>query len=113
MVLISVDFPHPFGPRMHTCSPAAISSVMSSKAGRCSRAPRKTVTCSSESSGGAGAVKKEPGVILAQHRPLREGREGRLCHSFKGSYVHAGTISKTKGGENRFVLTSRGGWGVS
>jgi hypothetical protein len=51
MVLISVDLPHPLGPRIHTCSPAPIRRVTSSKAGRCSCIPRRTVTCSNERSG--------------------------------------------------------------
>src|SRR6516165_209252 len=41
MVLISVDLPEPFGPRMHTCSPAPMESVTSSSA---ARGPRITVT---------------------------------------------------------------------
>src|ERR1700676_5030373 len=56
MVLISVDLPHPLGPSIHTCSPAPICNVMSSRAGRCSRVPRRTVTCFSERSGGAEAI---------------------------------------------------------
>src|SRR6266850_681944 len=56
MVLISVDLPHPLGPRIQTCSPAPICNVTSSRAGRCSRVPRRTVTCFRERSGGAEAV---------------------------------------------------------
>src|ERR1700720_404778 len=56
MVLISVDLPHPLGPRIQTWSPAPICKVTSSRAGRCSRVPRRTVTCFSERSGSAGAV---------------------------------------------------------
>src|SRR5436305_1787976 len=41
MVLISVDLPHPLGPRMHTCSPASTRNVTFSNAGR---SPRMTVT---------------------------------------------------------------------
>src|SRR6267378_975450 len=52
MVLISVDLPHPLGPRIQTCSPAPICNVTSSRAGRCSRVPRRTVTCFRERSGG-------------------------------------------------------------
>src|SRR5579859_3686783 len=49
MVLISVDLPQPFGPRIHTCSPASMHREMSSSA---ARSPRITVTCFSASSGG-------------------------------------------------------------
>jgi len=48
MVLISVDLPQPFGPKMHTCSPHTISRVMSWMA---TRSPRMTVTCARESRG--------------------------------------------------------------
>src|SRR2546428_3186574 len=40
--------PQPFGPRMHTCSPRAISRLMSCSA---ARSPRMTVTCARESRG--------------------------------------------------------------
>src|SRR4029077_15022024 len=49
MVLISVDLPQPFGPRMHTCSPASMRKEMSSRA---ATSPRITVTCCSASNGG-------------------------------------------------------------
>src|SRR5579863_2752714 len=41
MVLISVDFPQPFGPRMATCSPALIGRLKSSSA---TLSPRMTRT---------------------------------------------------------------------
>src|SRR2546430_7286617 len=46
MVLIKVDLPPPFGPNMQTCSPEAISRLMSWRA---TRSPRMTVTCARES----------------------------------------------------------------
>src|SRR5437660_5919326 len=71
MVLISVDLPHPLGPRIQRCSPAPICNVTSARAGRCSRAPRRTVTCSRESSGAGGVMSGiKPGVILAQDDTL-------------------------------------------
>src|SRR6266852_9983465 len=48
MVLISVDLPQPFGPRIHTCSPHAIFRVMSRSA---TRSPRITLARSKESRG--------------------------------------------------------------
>src|SRR6266849_6702252 len=48
MVLISVDFPHPFGPRMATCSPAWMERVIPSRA---IFSPRYTVTSWNSMSG--------------------------------------------------------------
>src|SRR5258708_1446104 len=48
MVLISVDLPQPFGPKMHTCSPHAISRSMPWRA---ARSPRITLTRLKESRG--------------------------------------------------------------
>lgn len=50
MVLIKVDLPHPFGPRMATCSPAPILSVMSSST---RFSPSMTETCWKASKAGA------------------------------------------------------------
>src|SRR5580700_2834484 len=49
MVLINVDFPQPFGPRMHTCSPESMRKVTSSSA---ARSPRITVTWFSDKRAG-------------------------------------------------------------
>src|SRR5579862_6754468 len=52
MVLISVDFPQPFGPRIATCSPAPI---VSEKSRSAMLAPRITVTLRSSIRGGGGS----------------------------------------------------------
>src|SRR5713226_6963056 len=51
MALMRVDFPEPFGPRIATCSPAAIDSVIRSSA---IFSPRWTVTFRNSISGGIG-----------------------------------------------------------
>src|SRR6266513_2769996 len=134
MVLISVDLPHPLGPRIQRCSPAPICNVTSSRAGRCSRVPRRTVTCSRERSGSAEAVifdgsysahSSSEGIACKNRLKILELKEARnprsgplRCHQpskarsvpfwNQNSSSRPGQI---KGGENRFVLTSRGGWG--
>src|SRR5215467_3801448 len=49
MFLMSVDLPQPFVPRLHTCSPAAISRLTSFSA---AQSPRMTVRFRKERSGG-------------------------------------------------------------
>src|ERR1700746_1696831 len=55
---MSVDLPQPFGPRMHTCSPAAISRFTSRNA---AESPRITVTFFSDSRGGATRLLRSDG----------------------------------------------------
>src|SRR5690349_1620137 len=79
MVLMSVDFPQPFGPRIHTCSPAAISRFTFRSA---TRSPRMTVTFLNERRGGATVLRQvRQGVcdsipataILTESHPLWGG----------------------------------------
>src|SRR5579871_5895040 len=69
MVLISVDFPHPFGPRMAACSPARMRRVMS---WRTVLPPRITVMLRKSRSAG--------GMIAASI--LNHDKTSLLCGSF-------------------------------
>src|SRR5713101_3059846 len=126
MVLMSVDLPQPFGPRMQTCSPAAICTVTSSNA---ARSPRMTVICLRESRGGEaefilGSIgtpqrprrKETSSIAVEQLRATvgcqaRERRNSFLLH--RDTMPRFAQGGKLKGGENNFVFTSRGGWGVA
>src|SRR5215469_3851870 len=61
MALISVDLPHPFGPRIATCSPRPIFNETSFSATVC---PRITVTCSNSIKGGTESVVNGNHVVI-------------------------------------------------
>src|SRR5215831_1948122 len=67
---MSVDLPQPFGPRMHTCSPAAISRFTSRSA---AWSPRITVTFFSERRGGATESFTSSGTFPLRAHLNREG----------------------------------------
>src|ERR1700748_2380517 len=72
MVLMRVDLPQPFGPRMQTCSPEPILSEMSWRA---ARSPRMTVTWLRARSGALGDWVGWAAVIgMWVVAPLAEGR---------------------------------------
>src|SRR5215472_14274431 len=67
---MSVDLPQPFGPRMHTCSPAAISRFTSRSA---AWSPRITVTFFSKRSGGGTGFLHLSGAFPLHAHLSREG----------------------------------------
>src|ERR1700687_2040025 len=104
MVLISVDLPQPFGPKMHTCSPASMRKEMSSSA---ARSPRITVTCCSASNGGR-VVSLEMGFVIFNLVNARSFCPSTGCGRSATQGINFGGTNK-KEAKTQKVLTSRGG----
>src|SRR5215831_10781539 len=98
MVLISVDFPQPFGPRMATCSPSRIESVIPSRA---IFSPRYTVTLLNSINGSIQAqarleIKSIPGrekvvrlaVLIDRDFTRSDNFEFVALHHYGGLFVY-------------------------
>src|SRR5208282_5037466 len=100
MVLISVDLPQPFGPRMQTCSPASMRSETPSSAGRSVDSPRTTVTsCKARRGGGVVISDSCERELYLNRAEIRGKGAWKLAGvlSLRGAPIHRRTHVETTG----------------